>query len=170
MIEDTTQLRLLYSQRDFQIALSALTFLSEIEPESHYSIEELRRYRCYLDTAAISYWRPFSKSPNLPVLKTSALGLNDTEHNLHKRIHTYRDKVVAHSDIDRMRIGFHTLDVHEGLSLPHLRFDEGLELVDEVDPWIALVQKIMRIGSDQLWEIAQKMGPGKSFIKDFHDP
>lgn len=69
-----------------------------------------------------------------------------------------------------MRIGFHTLEVSEGLSLPHHRFDEGLELVDQVDPWIALVRKIMRIGSDRLWEIARKMGPGKSFIKDFHDP
>lgn len=170
MIEDAIQLRLLYSQRDFQIALSALTFLSEIDPESCYSIEDLRRYRCYLDTAAISYWRPFSKSPNLPVLKTSTLGFTNTEQDLHRRIHAYRDKVVAHSDIDRMRIGFHTLEVSEGLSLPHHRFDEGLELVDQVDPWIALVRKIMRIGSDRLWEIARKMGPGKSFIKDFHDP
>lgn len=170
MIEDAIKLRLLYSQRDFQIALSALTFLSEIVPDSRYSIEELRRFRCYLDTAAISYWRPFSKSPKLPVLKTSDLDLSDMERNLHERIHTYRDKVVAHSDIDRMRIGFHTLDVHEGLSLPHLRFDEGLELVDQVDPWIALVRKIMRIGADRLWDIAQIVGPGKSFIKDFHDP
>ena len=170
LIDDAIQLRLLYSQRDFQIALSALTFLSEIELEVHYPITELRRFRCYLDTAAISYWRPFSKSPNLPSLKTTDLHLCAIESDLHEPIHVYRDKVVAHSDIDYMRVGFHTFDVLDGISFPHLRFDEALELTDQIDPWMSLIRKIMHIGTERLWEIAQTVGPGKSFIKHFRDP
>lgn len=53
--------RILFSMHDFQMSLSALTFLLDEYPEEVGRIE-LRRIRCYETTMIVSYARPFSMS------------------------------------------------------------------------------------------------------------
>jgi hypothetical protein len=48
-------IRMMYSPADLQLALSAVTFLSECEWGKPISKVELRRYKCYETTALIAY-------------------------------------------------------------------------------------------------------------------
>ncbi len=64
--------RTIQALHDVQEALSALTFFMDI-PERLGEIER-RRFRCYHDIMAVSYWRPFSKSDGLPKLSWAMAG------------------------------------------------------------------------------------------------
>ena len=110
----------------------------------------------------------------MPILSTKAIQvkLSETERNLHQKIIHYRNKIVAHSDASEVKIGFHTYEINVGdkpaISMPQIRYDEGLEIVTEyrdILAWMTLVRKLMQAISKYLWEIAQNAGPGKSFIK-----
>jgi hypothetical protein len=48
-------LRLFYSLRDLQFALSAFDFLNDVDADT--TVVELRRFRCYLDAGIIAYGR-----------------------------------------------------------------------------------------------------------------
>ena len=90
-----------------------------------------------------------------------------SEQELHENIQIYRDKVVAHSDIDKMRIGFHTFESGLGdMKLPYIRWDEGLEFTDQIADWINWIRKLMQGLSLVLWEVAQEADVPASFIKD----
>jgi hypothetical protein len=127
------RLRLLYSLGDFQLALSAAAFLAECDPDSTYSKVELRRFRCYETTIIMAYTRPFSESkgevPRLSV-KVAGAKLNDEQKALHQRLMNLRNKVIAHSDADMMRIvsQAHPMTFDDGIEFVGLEavFDEGL--------------------------------------------
>jgi hypothetical protein len=153
-MDEKQQLRLFYSLRDFQLALSAWTFFLEVDPNEPCSKVELRRFRCYQDMAAVAYWRPFSRSNGLPVLTLEGIGVTPTAEQLalHERLRVYRNKVVAHSDPELMRILLTCLSVEEdggGPYLPMVRWDEGLDLLDDQRPlelWLrTLIHAISRI-------------------------
>lgn len=130
------RIRLLYSMKDIQLALSAADFLQECDPETRISKVELRRYKCYETTAIVSYARPFSESRGkIPKLSLKMIGvkLNDESKELHDRLLNLRNRVVAHSDAEMMRMAvkFHELDIGDGKKMPYIRpaFDEGLDFV-----------------------------------------
>ncbi len=127
------RLRLLYSLGDFQLALSAAAFLRECDPETDYSKIELRRFRCYETTLIMAYTRPFSASkgvvPRLS-LKMTGSNLDANQITLHDRLIGLRNKVVAHSDDEMMRMisKAHTLEISDDFKFVFLEtvFDEGL--------------------------------------------
>ena len=154
-------IRLVYSARDFQLALSALDFFLEVGEAEKYSHIELRRFRCYLDMAAIAYCRPFSRSPGIPRFAFDQIGLALTpdEQTLHHRIQIYRDKVVAHSDLDHMRVNitsFSPFEDRPDIRMPHMVTDEGLDFLDARRLWEALLRRIRHEIAKRIFDIAQE--------------
>jgi len=129
-------LRLLYSLGDFQLALSAAAFLGDCDPDAKYSKIELRRFRCYETTVIIAYTRPFSQSkggiPPLTIRMTGAI-LSHEQKELHRRLVKLRNKVIAHSDAEMMRMvsKTHPTKFDDGFEFVFLQtaFDEGLTFV-----------------------------------------
>ena len=120
---------------DFELALSAADFLQEADEDKRYSHIELRRFRCYEQTAIISYSRPFvpargSKVPNL-TLRVCGLSLSAQERELHETVLSLRNKLVAHSDYEMMNFAAKTHDLAMPDAQPfHVVFakhDEGLQ-------------------------------------------
>jgi hypothetical protein len=128
--------RLLYSLNDLQQALSACEFLYECEETETYSKIELRRFRCYETTLVVAYTRPFSHSrgeaPPL-TMKMVDLKLSKERQALHDSLMEMRNKIMAHSDSEMMRMTTQTFDVpmREGdppMYLIQTVFDEGVTL------------------------------------------
>jgi hypothetical protein len=134
------RIRLLYSLGDFQLALSACDFLYECDPQSRYSKIELRRFRCFETSLIIAYGRPFSQSeggvPPL-TLKMAKAELTEQQQSLHRRLVRMRNKVIAHSDREMMRMTTQTFDVPLGddghkFVLIQSVFDEGVTLLGDL--------------------------------------
>ncbi len=137
------RVRLLYSLGDLQLALSACEFLYECDPEERYSRIELRRFRCFETTLITAYGRPFSHSdggvPPL-TLKMAGAKLSEQERALHQRLVRMRNKIIAHSDRELMRMTTKTFKIphHEndedgkGVVLIHSVFDEGITLLGDL--------------------------------------
>ena len=131
-------LRMLYSLGDFRLASSAAAFLAECDPDKEYSQVELRRFRCFETTAIISYTRPFSHSKgsvgSLSLKMTDAV-LTDAQKVLHDSLMEIRNKVIAHSDYEMMRMAAKALSMklrgEFEVHLPHVVFDEGISLLGE---------------------------------------
>jgi hypothetical protein len=158
------RIRLLYSLGDFQLALSAVAFLTECDPNGKYSKVELRRYRCFETALIIAYARPFSRSeggvPPL-TLKMAKAHLTEEQKALHRRLIRMRNKVIAHSDRELMRMTTqaHNLPLRDGeqFFLVEMVFDEGITLLGglllDTD---ALIHKLYRAVFETLHEEAQK--------------
>jgi hypothetical protein len=161
------QLRLVQAMADFQIALSALTFLCEFPDGEQTTRITLRRYRCFQDMAVIAYWRPFSKTNGLPFLSFKQIGVKPTPEQkaLHDRIGDIRNKVVAHTDADHVRIAYQTADVLDGLMMPHMEFYEGLDLYDDRWRWMEWIRVLMGAGGKKLFAEAQGRS-ALSVVKD----
>jgi len=133
------RIRLLYSLGDLQLALSACAFLMECDPDSRYSKVEMRRFRCFETALIIAYARPFSQSdggvPPL-TLKMANVNLSEEEMTLHRRLIRMRNKVIAHSDRELMRMTTksHRFPIRKGknLVLVETVFDEGITLLGEL--------------------------------------
>ncbi|MBN8993028.1 MAG: hypothetical protein J0H42_32750 [Rhizobiales bacterium] len=129
--------RLLYSLNDLQQALSACEFLYECEETMAYSKIELRRFRCYETTLVVAYTRPFSQSRGAAAplsMKMVGLKLSNDRQALHDRLMDMRNKIMAHSDTEMMRMTTQSFDVsmREGEPPVHLIqtvFDEGITLL-----------------------------------------
>lgn len=96
--------RLLLTCRDFQLALSAVTFLlEEVDWEGRHTLVERRRFYCYESAFVVAYVRPFVQARGgvRPFSwKDIAMKLSDDEKTLHERLILDRNKLVAHSDAD----------------------------------------------------------------------
>lgn len=128
---DPQTLRLFYSQRDLQFALSAFNFLLEVDEAQAYGVVELRRFRCFLDAGVIAYARPFTQTKGVPLLSFKQIGVKATrgQATLHGDLMNYRHKVVAHSDLDRMRTrvaSFAPIEDRPDIRMPVMRTDESL--------------------------------------------
>jgi hypothetical protein len=137
------RIRLLYSLGDFQLALSACEFLYECDPQKRYSKIDLRRFRCFETALIIAYCRPFSQSESdVPplTLKMARANLTEQEKALHRRLIRMRNKIIAHSDREMMRMTTQTIDVpftddeEDGRAfyLIHALFDEGVTLLGDL--------------------------------------
>jgi len=128
--------RLVYSLNDLQQALSACDFLYECEETNTYSKIELRRFRCYETTLVVAYTRPFSQSRGAAAaltLKMIGLKLSKDRQALHDRLMDMRNKIMAHSDSEMMRMTTQPFDVsmQDGeppVYLIQMVFDEGITL------------------------------------------
>jgi hypothetical protein len=169
------RLRLLYSLGDFQLALSAADFLEECDPDGQYSKVDLRRFRCYETTAIVSYTRPFSGSHgNVPRLTLEMTGaeLTDEHRELHHALIRLRNKVVAHSDADMMRMLAHAapIDVDKDFSFIFLHsiFDEGLTFIgSELVALKELLNCVFHAVYTKLLREAQMRPADFNFLKDY---
>lgn len=163
-------IRLIHSLADFEQANSALVFIDELDPDEKMSRVELRRYRCIEDAAVVAYWRPFSECRGLPKLSLKRLGLKLTaeEAALHEILKTHRNKVVAHTDIDRMRLAFRSWKPSDhDVIMPHLIRDDALALFDRRQEWRALVRKLLNAVADSVFERVQGLGEAEFlFVPD----
>lgn len=163
-------LRLFYSQRDFALALSAVDFFMEVDESATYSYIELRRFRCYLDEAVISYCRPFTQSRGLPILAFADLNITPTAEQLalHQRLLTYRHKVVAHSDVERMRIVVRAIKPFDDrdIFMPISNTDEGLEFIEDRLEWMIWLHALRSSLSRVTFEIVQNSGGAFRLEKD----
>nr|WP_295662083.1 hypothetical protein [Polymorphobacter sp.] len=169
-ILDENQWRRVQALTDFNEALSALTFFMEM-PERTNRIER-KRYRCYHDTAIISYCRPFTKSNGLPILSRKSVR-KDTlpeEKQLHALLMDERNKVVAHTDADRMRLLLTSFDVLDGIRFPHIVKDEGFALIGNERQFEAWLHKLTASLATEVFEMMQVHEPGVEFRQDYlHD-
>jgi len=167
-------LRLFYSQRDFALALSALDFFMEADETAKYSLVELRRFRCYLDEAVISYCRPFTQSRGLPILTFLDLDITPTadQLSLHDRLMAYRHKVVAHSDVERMRIAVSAIKPFndKGVFMPIMNTDEGLDFLSDRWDWMNWLHALRSALATVTFDLVQSSGGGFSLAKDYLFP
>ncbi|MDX0702713.1 hypothetical protein GOD03_21005 [Sinorhizobium medicae] len=155
--------RLIISHADLQIALSAITFLCEIDDDATYGKVELRRFKCYETTFVVSYGRAFTKNrgtkfPIVP-LKRIRVDLTPSERALHESILGLRHQVYAHSDeaLAHVRMDMHAMDIDgKTLRYPHLQFDHGLAFA-ELFKRIAAVELTRKI-MDGLYGTVQTLG------------
>jgi hypothetical protein len=150
--EELRRVRMIYSIRDFQLALSSADFLSECDMRAKYNKVELRRYKCFETTMIIAYARPFSESKgDIPrfSFKMIDLKLSLEERRLHERLLRLRNKAIAHSDAEMMRFAArpHEIDLGDARTvvLVETIFDEGLAFVSllECTKVIDLFRKII---------------------------
>jgi len=144
---------------DFQMALSAFNFVSEVGPEEPISRIERRRLRCFEDAAVVAYWRPFSDSKGLPKLSFKKLGIKATSEQLtlHRRLQERRNKVIAHTDVDRMRLAFSTFRVSEDSSImmPQYDFDDALEFYADLDAIVIWLRTLSHAASKAIFTRVQ---------------
>ncbi|WP_425665444.1 hypothetical protein [Sinorhizobium fredii] len=155
--------RLIISHADLQMALSAITFLCEIDDDATYGKVELRRFKCYETTFVVSYGRAFTKNrgTKFPVVPLKRIGvdLTPSERTLHESILDLRHKVYAHSDeaFTHVRLDMHEMDIGgKTLRYPHFQFDHGLEFA-ELFKRIATVELTRKI-MDGLYDTVQTLG------------
>jgi hypothetical protein len=155
-------IRLIHSMSDFQQALSAITFIDELEPDQKMTKIELRRYRCIEDAAVVAYWRPFSECNGLPKLSLKKLGLKPSpaENKLHEELRVHRNKVVAHTDIERMTFSFAAWRAFDDrdIFMPHLVRNDSLALFDRRHEWMGWVRKLNLTVAKLVFERAQVLG------------
>ena len=168
---DPRVLRLFYAARDLQFALSAFDFLLELDEEGLYSKVELRRFRCFLDAGVIAYCRPFTATKGVPTLSLKQIGVNATreESELHGRLMDYRNKVVAHSDADRMRIVVTTLKPFDDqdVFMPMMIVDEGVPFLDDRNALIDWLRRLMHSVGSKTFEIVQAAPQPFAFTQDY---
>ncbi len=172
-------IRYIYSLKDFQMALSAADFLSELDTDKTYSKIELRKYKCFETTMITSYARPFSQSHgNTPRLNLSEIRaqLSEDQMALHKELLELRNKVFAHSDGDRirMKINVHSIEENENgkLNFPEFIFDEGVYFcgVIEMNNVINLIRLLMHALVKILLPLIQNLPDDFSYTKDYLYP
>ena len=153
--------RLIYSNWDFQQALSALTFLMEdCDFLVKYSPVELRRFRCYETSCIASFARPFEMSRGQTTVGLKAIGvrLNTNESKLKDKIISLRRKVVAHSDEDYMHFRGGILRPFEdsAIGMPMLQYSETLHLLEsDMRPLERLLRMLLAQIAKALFDIAQ---------------
>ncbi|PXX94715.1 hypothetical protein [Halomonas sp. LBP4] len=142
--------RLVYSNWDFQQALSALTFLMEdCDLNEKYNKVDLRRFKCYENQVIISFCRPFSPSRSGVhlSLKLIDVRLTEAEKEIKDRLLYLRNKIVAHSDSEEMHYKGVTIDLGEDVNFqaPLFIYDEGLGLsTHDHETLELLLKRLMR--------------------------
>ena len=165
---DDREWRIIQALQDFQHTVSALAFFSEI-PAATTQIER-RRFRCFHDSAVISYCRPFTDSKGLPKLSLKSLGIKPTleESALHTRMMEYRNKVVAHTDADRIRLLVTSSTAFEGekYAIPHVIEDEGFEFLDDLESLDAWLYRVMTALATFVFDKIQEFPHGIRIVRD----
>lgn len=162
-------IRIVQAIADLQMALSAMTFLDEADPDEKISRVERRRLRCFEDAAVVAYNRPFTSSSGLPRLTFEMIGidLDERETDLHQRLRVRRDKVVGHTDISEMRLALSTskpFDNHD-VMIPVMDFDDELAFFVDRAAIISWLRKVHMAASKTIFVRVQGVA-GVKFIRD----
>ncbi|MCT7377398.1 hypothetical protein [Chelativorans salis] len=178
VFQQRQRLRLLYSLGDFQLALSAAAFLSECDPDEKYSKVELRRFRCYETAMIMGYTRPFSEAkgeiPRL-TLKMAGVKFTDEQQSLHRKFIRLRNKVIAHSDAEMMRVvsKAHSMkfDDRSDFIFFETVFDEGLTFIGHDLIWAnELLHIVSGAVYTKLIKEAQRQPADFDLRRDYLDP
>lgn len=163
---DKKQWRRVQALTDFRQSLSALTFFFE-SPERMNRVDR-KRYRCYQDAAIISYCRPFTRSNGLPKLslETVLTDISLEEMTLHTFLISERDKVVAHTDVDRMRLLLTSFEVLDGIKFPQIVTDEGFALIGKEHQFEAWLHKLIAPLATEVFHLMQEQEPRVEFRQD----
>lgn len=153
--------RAIYSQWDFQQALSSLTFLLEdCDFQKEYDKISLRRFRCYEANLIISMARPFETTRRETTIGLRALEikLTENEKKLLDKVMYLRRKIIAHSVEEEMHYRASTFTILGGeFTFPYFQFNEGLLLMEAE---LLELEKFLRSLKHQLEEffieLAQK--------------
>ena len=169
-------IRHIYSLQDFQMAMSAAEFLSELGMDKTYSKIEMKKYKCYETTMITAYARPFSQShgdtPKLTLSKLQ-IQLSEDQMALHKELLELRNKVFAHSDGDRMRmrINIHSTGSNESdkLNFPEFIFEEGVNFLGvlEMNNVMNLIHLLVHALVKILFPLIQNLPDDFSYTKDY---
>jgi len=160
-VTDSQLHRLIYSNWDFQQALSALTFLTnECDFHADYNRVDLRKFRCYESSLIISFARPFEPARGQTALGLRTIGvqLDAQERELKEVMLNLRRKIIAHSDEDRMhyRGSTHQLLEDSPINLPLFQYVESLHIGEaQCRPLNALLRKLTSGISKALFKLAQ---------------
>ncbi|MEA1015335.1 hypothetical protein [Sphingosinicella sp. LY1275] len=168
------QERLVQAVADFQMALSAIDFMCELDEHRRLTRVERRRYRCFEDAAVIAYGRAFSNAEGLPFLVFKHMDFKPTpdEKELHDRLIERRRKVVAHSDADRQRILFATeeFEADNGtFMIPHVDFDDALAFYSDRLRIMEWLRRLIHAVGAVLFNQVQGVSP-IHFVRDHTQP
>lgn len=159
--------RKIQALEDFKLAIGGFALLSNFLLDSPQAKRE--QFRCYHDTAVISYCRPFTQSKGLPTLSFKSIGISPTakERMLHDRLMEYRNKVVAHTDTDRMCLVLTSSKIWEGVKyvMPHVFEEAGFDFVDEIDAIDDWLRKIMTPLATFVFDLMQELPVGARIDK-----
>lgn len=164
------QIRLVQSIADFQMALSAADFMSELDEGEGFTRIERRRHRCFEDAAVVAYGRAFTRANGLPALSFKQMKIKPSpeERALHDRLMERRHKVIAHSDADRQRILFATerfVADDATVMLPHVDFDDALAFFADRRSLIEWLRRLIHAAGKILFDQVQGM-PEVRFVRD----
>lgn len=172
-LNDNQLKRAIYSNWDFQQALSALTFLlEECDFEAKYNRIQLRKFRCYETNVIISFARPFEKTRSGGTLSLKALGirLDDGERALKEKVMGLRRRVIAHSEEEYMHFKGSVIQPFEDIAvaMPMIQYRETLYLtLEELGLLEGLLRKLRRSIAKLLFEVAQST---PSRLEEFKQP
>lgn len=170
-LTDSQLHRLIYSNWDFQQALSALTFLmEECNFQAQYGRIELRKFRCYESSLIISFARPFEPSRGQTTLGLRNIGvqLDSQEIALKETMLNLRRKVIAHSDDAPMhfRGSTHRPLEDSPISMPLFQYVESLHIEEaHCRPLETLLRKLTCSISTALFSLAQSAPDRLNFYK-----
>lgn len=164
---DDKQWRRVQALTDFQQSLSALTFFMDL-PDGAIRVVR-KRYRCYQDAAIINYCRPFTKSNGLPILslKSVRTDTGPAEKALHTFLMNERNKVVAHTDVNRMRLLLTSFEFSDGINFPQIVEDEGFALLGKEQQFEAWLRKLIEPLATEVFHLMQEQEPGTAFRQDY---
>lgn len=160
--------RLVQAYQDIAQALSALTFFADI-PDKINEVEG-RRFRCFHDMAVVCYCRPFTQSKGLPSLSFKKIGFSASpdQRALHREIVEYRNKVVAHTDSDTMRIAVKFYRFEESIPrLPLIAYDKGFVYFDRWRELEVLFRSVKIALQKTLIIRGDSLPVNAHFIRDF---
>lgn len=156
------RLRRIQALEDFKFSIGAFALLSNLPSETIQA--ERDRTRSYHDAAVISYCRPFTQSKGLPTLSFKSIGIKPSpeERALHERLMEYRNKVVAHTDVDRMSLVVTSSRIWEGARyvMPHVFEEVGFEFLEDLGTLDELLQRIMTPLATFVFDLMQELPAG----------
>lgn len=173
------RIRLVMALDDIALSLSAADFLWNIDADESCSLVELRRYRCYEQACVISYGRLFADSRGLPKFSLKMVGIKPTEDQsaLHDQLIAMRNKVIAHSDAERVRVRASSFPVSLGdeagrdVHFPNIQFDEGLTWLDTgALPLVKWLRIIRSATQTKIFKELQENPDAFNFYVDYKNP
>lgn len=101
-------------------------------------------------------------------LKRVGIKATDNEKALHERLMEYRNKVVAHTDADRMRLLVTSWTAFEGekYAIPHVVEDEGFEFLNDIPAIYEWLHRIMTALATFVFDKVQEYPHGTRHLRD----
>lgn len=102
-------------------------------------------------------------------LKQIGIKTTNDEKALHRRLMEYRNKVVAHTDADRMRLLVTSWTAFEGekYAIPHVVEEEGFEFLDDLYAIYDWLHRIMTPLTTFVFDKIQEFPHGTHHLRDY---